>query len=50
MGKVVKGARVARDLYFLNVPEVELEEAQYVNGELDERFASPDGSLAFSER
>ena len=48
MGKVVKGARVARDLYFLTVPEVELEEAQHVNGELDERFASPDGSLAFT--
>jgi flagellar biosynthesis/type III secretory pathway protein FliH len=49
MGKVVKGARVARDLYFLSVPEVELEEAHSVNGELDERFASPDGSLAFSD-
>jgi flagellar biosynthesis/type III secretory pathway protein FliH len=49
MGKVVKGARVARDLYFLTVPEVELEEAQHVNGELDERFASPDGSLAFPD-
>jgi flagellar assembly protein FliH len=49
MGKVVKGARVVRDLYFLTVPEVELEEQRPANGELDERFASPDGSFAFSD-
>lgn len=49
MGKVVKGARVARDLYFLTVPEVELEDAQHAHGELDDRFSSPDGSFAFSD-
>jgi flagellar biosynthesis/type III secretory pathway protein FliH len=49
MGKVVKGARVVRDLYFLTVPEVELEEQRPAHGELDERFASPDGSFAFPD-
>jgi flagellar assembly protein FliH len=48
MGKVVKGARVARDLYYLTVPEVEREELHPAHGELDDRFSSPDGSLAFS--
>jgi flagellar assembly protein FliH len=48
VGKVVKGARVARDLYFLTVPEVELEEAHRAHGELDDRFSSPDGAFAFS--
>ncbi len=47
MGKVVKGARVARDLYFLTVPEVECDEQRPLHAELDERFSSPDGSLAF---
>jgi flagellar assembly protein FliH len=49
MGKVVKGARVVRDLYFLTVPEVELEAPRLPHAELDDRFSSPDGSLAFSD-
>jgi flagellar assembly protein FliH len=48
MGKVVKGAKVAHDLYFLTVPDVELEELRPAHAERDDRFSSPDGSLAFS--
>jgi flagellar assembly protein FliH len=48
MGKVVKGARVVSDLYMLTVPDVEHETPRPVRGELDDRFSSPDGSLAFS--
>jgi flagellar assembly protein FliH len=49
MGKVVKGARVASDSYYLTVPEVEHdEERRPAHEELDDRFSSPDGSLSFS--
>jgi flagellar assembly protein FliH len=49
MGKVVKGARVARDLYFLTVPEVELDEQRPAHEELDDRFSSPESSFAFPD-
>lgn len=48
MGKIVKSARVVKDLYVLKVPEVERGAPRAVHAELDERFLSPDAPLAFS--
>jgi flagellar assembly protein FliH len=44
----MKSARVVGDRYTIDVPQVEIQPARVYNTELDERFASPDGPLAFT--
>jgi flagellar biosynthesis/type III secretory pathway protein FliH len=48
LGKIVKSARIVGDHYVLTVPEVEVEEPRDSHGELDDRFASPDGLPTFA--
>ncbi|MBV8720872.1 MAG: hypothetical protein JO277_01905 [Candidatus Eremiobacteraeota bacterium] len=49
MGKILRGAKLVKEAYLVNVPEIELVPARAASSELDDRFAAAESAFGFDD-